>query len=179
MTRKTLSAEVKRLQQQHWQLQQQVELLQRSRRALQLKHALAVKWCEGLDYVNQQLSTHAPQLQVHIGDDVQLVLQQVACTEEWPSLEQLLQPDSSTIAPTTDPLALLRHFMPPTAQLQPEDATAVGHAGLFKHTAMTLAIKLQQLQALPTGQRQPLLQDISTIWHRLVLVEVQAGGLLV
>jgi hypothetical protein len=80
-------------------------------------------------------------------------------------LEQLLQPDSSTIAPCTDPMAYLQHFVgqTPTEQTLSMDGQAV--AALMQHTTQTVSIKLHQLNTVPPWERAGVLKQIADAWE--------------
>jgi hypothetical protein len=80
------------------------------------------------------------------------------------SLEQLLQPDSSTIAPCTDPMAYLQHFVAQTPSEQTLSMDAQAVAALMQHTTQAVSIKLHQLDTVP-WERAGLLKQMADAWE--------------
>jgi hypothetical protein len=106
-------------------------------------------------------------LQQLLEEEVAL-LQELTNTADCPSLEQLLQPISNSIAPCSDPMALLRRVLTTPLQSQADTITAHSHAVLLQQTATALSIKLQQVQVLLPRERTAKLQEIAAVWDRCV-----------
>jgi hypothetical protein len=81
------------------------------------------------------------------------------------SLEQLLQPDSDTIAPCTDPMAYLQHFVGQTPTEQDRTMDAAALAGVMQRTAQAVSIKLHQLESVAPWERAGVLKQIADAWE--------------
>jgi hypothetical protein len=104
-----------------------------------------------------------------IETEVQL-LQQLTSTgdpsgDQMPTLEQLLQPASSTIAPCTDPMAYLQHHVGQRASEEILSMDAQAMAALMQRTTEAVSIRLHQLDAVPPWERGGLLQHMADAWE--------------
>jgi hypothetical protein len=99
--------------------------------------------------------------------EVQL-LQQLS-TKEGPLvtnavLEQLLQPDSSTIAPCTDPMAFLRYLAGQAQSQQRLLLDGQGFAAVCLRTSQAVGMKLHQLAAATPSQRHEIERLMAEAW---------------
>jgi hypothetical protein len=172
------SDQLRVLEERQEQLRQELASLSAAKRALLLRNALLSCWCEALSYIQLvQLGIQQPDdmaCEVHGGRFEQLLAEEVQLLQQLsskegtlgpgPSLEQLLQPDSSTIAPCTNPMA---YFMG-LARQSPSDQTLSmdGHAlaAVAQLTAQSLSMKLHQLDTASPYARQGILQSIADTW---------------
>jgi hypothetical protein len=81
------------------------------------------------------------------------------------SLEQLLQPDSSTIAPCTDPMAYLQHFVGQTPTEQQLSMDAAGLGAVMQRTVQAVSIKLHQLESVAPWDRAGILKQMADSWE--------------
>lgn len=134
------SDQLRVLEERQEQLRQELASLSAAKRALLLRNALLSCWCEALSYIqlvnvgiqppdDMTCEVHGGRFEQLLAEDVQL-LHQLSSKEgtlgPGPSLEQLLQPDISTIAPCTNPMAYFLGLarQPPSDQTLSMD----GHA---------------------------------------------------
>lgn len=125
--------------------------------------------CDGEDGRFEQLLT----------EEVQL-LQQLS-NKDTPvgvtvSLEQLLQPDSSTIALSTDPMAYLTYItcQPPSEATLSMDGQAL--AAVYKRDVPALGMQLHQLAIATLRERPGLIKQMADIWTTYVLLPSAVEG---
>jgi hypothetical protein len=112
---------------------------------------------------------HGGRFEQLLAEEVQL-LQQLSSTGGTlglnPSLEQLLQPDSNTIAPCTNPMVILMRFagQAPSDQTLAMDGPAL--AAEKQHTVQAASFLLHQLDMAPPSQQQGLRQRLADTWQR-------------
>lgn len=173
------SDQLRALEQRQEQLRQELASLSASKRALLLRNALLSCWCEALSYIqlvsvgqqpNDMASdAHGGRFEQLVGEEVQL-LQQLSSTEGTlgpnPSLEQLLQPDSNTIAPCTNPMVNVMRCasQAPSDQTLCMDGPAL--AAEYQRTVQAASILLHQLNMAPPSQQQGLRQRLADTWQR-------------
>jgi hypothetical protein len=166
------------LQAQQKKLRQELTVLSASNWSLHLRNALLSCWCEALSHIQVAGAIQEPdcmacdadgsRLEQLLVTEVQL-LRQLSTKEDslgtHASLDQLLQPDSSTIAPCTDPMAYLRylasHSQPQQQQLSRDGQ---GHAAGCRRAAQAVGLKLHQLATATPSQRRDIEQQMADIW---------------
>lgn len=170
------SDQLRVLEERQEQLRQELASLSAAKRALLLRNALLSCWCEALSYIQlvnvgiqppDDMTCEVHRFEQLLAEEVQL-LHQLSSKEgtlgPGPSLEQLLQPDTSTIAPCTNPMA----FFMGLARQAPSDQTLSmdGHAlaAVAQLTAQSLSMKLHQLDTASPYARQGILQSMADTW---------------
>jgi hypothetical protein len=172
------AVQLRALEERQEQLRQEVASLSASKRALLLRNALLSCWCEALSYiklvsVGQQPTdmasdAHGGRFEQLLAEEVQL-LQQLSTEGTLghnPSLEQLLQPDSNTIAPCTNPMVNVMRCagQAPSDQTLSMDGPAL--AAKYQRTVQVASILLHQLNMAPPSQQQGLRQRLADTWQR-------------
>jgi hypothetical protein len=147
--------------------------LSASKRALLLRNALLSSWCESLSYLQLMGGRQQPEnltCEAAVGRFEQLLSKEQQLLQQLDSkdgplgshvtLEQLLQPDSSTIAPCTDPVAYLKYW---ACQTPPEETLLMDGpalAALYRSTAQSASIWLHQL----SSERTESTQQMTELW---------------
>lgn len=125
MSRLRLSDQLRSLQQKQQCLLSQISGLARAKRALLLRHAMLSCWCDALSLVQLNVATmqlgaasvehEASKFESLLQGEVQLLQKLTSAQEELgsyqPTLEELLQPDDTVIAPWQDPMQYLCQFL--------------------------------------------------------------------
>jgi hypothetical protein len=96
------------------------------------------------------------------------LLQQLASTEApldaHVSLEQLLQPDSSTITPCTQPMAYQKLWACQTPSEATLSMDGQALAAMYKCIAHSASMKLHLLKTAPPGERPGMIRQLADIW---------------
>jgi hypothetical protein len=161
------------------ELRQQLTELSASKRALLLRNALLSSWCEALSLIQLMDGIQQPEgmaFEATAGRFEQLLAKEMQLLQELnskegslgshESLEQLLQPDSRTIAASTNPMTYIRRF----ACQGPTEATlamdAQGLAALYKSTAHAASIWLHQLDTTAPGKLSDSAEQMTATWMK-------------
>jgi hypothetical protein len=169
--------ELRALEARQAELRQELSQLSASKRALLLRNALLSSWCEALSYIQLMQGMQQPEdmafeaargrLEQLLEKETQL-LQQLSSTDGrlgcHVSLEQLLQPDSSTIAPSTDPMKYHKDWpcQAPSEATMLMDAHAL--AAVYKHTVQSASFWLHQLDTAAPRVREESTKKMTDIW---------------
>jgi hypothetical protein len=178
MAQRIRAADVLRsLQARQTQLRQELTALSASKRALLLRNALLSSWCEALSYIQMIGGIQQPDgmgCDAGEGRFVQLLATEMQLLQQLSdnggrlgahvSLEQLLQPDSSTIAPSTDPMAYLTYLACQAPSEQRLVMNGRDLASVYQRTAQAVAMKLHQLAIATPSQRTGLLKQMADVW---------------
>lgn len=178
MSRLRAADQLRALQARQAELRQELTELSASKRALLLRNALLSSWCDALSYIQlvggiQQpdglvTDAGADRFEQLLAVEVQLLQQLTSkggSLGSHMSLEQLLQPDSSTIAPCTDPMAYLQHFVSQTPTDRNTSMDAAGLAALMQRTVQAVSIKLHQLESVAPWERAGILKQMADSWE--------------
>jgi hypothetical protein len=178
MAYKSATDHLRALEARQAELSQELTELSASRRALLLRHALLSCWCEALSYVQLVGGIWQPDGMACDGDGgrfEQLLTQEVQLLQQLSNkeaplgapvpLKQLLRPDSSTIAPSTDPMAYLTYIacQSPSQTTLSMDGQAL--ATIYMRDVPALGMKLHQLATATPNQVPGLIKQVADIWE--------------
>jgi hypothetical protein len=174
MSRKRAQEKLLALEARQAELRQELTALSASKRTLSLRAALLSSWCDALSYIqlaDGQQQPHAMACDADAGRFEQLVAAEAALLQQLTSkegsrvsLEQLLEPDSSTIAPCTDPMAYLLHLarQKPSEQMRSMDAASL--TSVTQTTSQVVSIKLHQLGAADPCDHPHIVAQMGDAW---------------
>jgi hypothetical protein len=160
------------------ELRKELTELSASKRALLLRNALLSSW-ETLSYLQLMGGRQQPEDSAYKasgGRSEQLLakeqqlLQQLDCKDgplvTQASLEQLLQPDSSTIAPCTDPVAYLKDWACQTLSNETLSMDGPTLASLYRSIAQSASMWLHKLSTAAPCERTESAKQMTELWLR-------------
>jgi hypothetical protein len=80
------------------------------------------------------------------------------------TLEQLLQPDSSTVSPCTDPMRYFTYIACQTPSEASLELNGQALAAVCMRNAQVAAMKLHQLATATPSQRSEIVQQMAASW---------------